>query len=198
MQDSPAEMLTKVFSNPDQNLQRSSQSVTASSSSSSVATSSSLPQTVHPPYSSFTFWPKPGRGNIAAQFQSSVFNKDNTLTLQLGPNPNVPQQTEFIKTQPSSDNTRDKAWKAEVEWKVWKFQRNIRGILNRMALGNDKNVFQELEKMVVESRLSQNFPGISEVFVVLELLVERVLDKGQFDDVAVKVLIMFRGMAACQ
>ena len=103
------------------------------------------------------------------------------------------QQPEFLKTQPLNENTRDKELKAELEWKIWKFQRNVKKVIDRMAAGDNGDYSHELNKLIADSRLSQEFQGTSEVSIILKLLLEKVLDKVKFDNVAVKVCTVLRG-----
>lgn len=138
--------------------------------------------------------------NIAAQFQTNTApylgdtnNSPRTQPLQ--------QQTfqpwkqpEFLKTQPLNENTRDKELKAELEWKIWKFQRNVKKLIGRMVVDDDVDYLPELGKLIADSRISQDFPGVSEVSITLKLLLERVIDNVKFQNVAVKVCTLLRGI----
>lgn len=159
--------------------------------------SSFLPQHLHqPPFSNFSFSPKQGRKHIAAQFQTNNTNLGDVPSIS---HP-LQQQTvqpwqlpEFIKTQPLNENTRDKTLKAELEWKIWKFQRNVKKVVDSMAAGDVGNYLYELKKLIADSKLSQEFQGISEVSIILKLLLEKVMDKVKFGNVAVRVCMIFRG-----
>ena len=103
------------------------------------------------------------------------------------------QQPEFLKQQPLHENTRDKTIKAELDWKIWKFQRNVKKVLDRMVEDSSKDYSHDFEKIIADSRLSQDFQGISEVSVILQLLLEQVMDGNKYGSVAVSVCTMFRG-----
>ena len=146
------------------------------------------------PFSNFSFSPKQGRKNIAAQFQSNAVN--------LGDVPPVAHQQhnvqpwkkpEFLKTQPLNENTKDKTLKAELEWKIWKLQRKVKKVIDRMAVDDAGDYSHELDQIIADSRLSQEFQGISEVSIVLKLLLDKVLEKSKFASVAVRVCTIFRG-----
>ena len=150
----------------------------------------------HPPFSNFAFSPKIGQSHIAAQFQTKQAKMENQSlnsqplqkqTLQF-------QQPEFLKQQPLHENTRDKTIKAELDWKIWKFQRNVKKVLDRMVEDSLKDYSHDFEKIIADSRLSQDFQGISEVSVILKLLLEQVMDGNKYGSVAVNVCTMFRGI----
>ena len=149
------------------------------------------------PFSNFSFSPKQGRSNIAAQFQTNAavnLGDIPPMSQPLQPQTFQPwQQPEFLKTQPLNENTRDKELKAELEWKIWKFQRNVKKVIDRMAAGDNGDYSHELNKLIADSRLSQEFQGTSEVSIILKLLLEKVLDKVKFDNVAVKVCTVLIG-----
>lgn len=150
-----------------------------------------------PPFSNFAFSPKPGRSHIAAQFQSNFVNKEDVpLNSQLPQKQTLQfQQPEFLKIQPLNENSRDKKLKAELDWKIWKFQRNVKKVLDKMtAESNTEDYSHDFSKIIAESRLSQEFQGISEVSVILKLLLEKVMDGNTFDSVAVKVCTIFEDM----
>lgn len=149
-----------------------------------------------PPFSNFSFSPKQGRKHIAAQFQTNNTNLGDVQPISHPPQQQTVQswqQLEFLKTQPLSENTRDKSLKAELEWKIWKFQRNVKKVIDSMAAGNVGDYSYELDKLIADSRLSQEFQGISEVSIILKLLLEKVMDKVKFSNVAVRVCMIFRG-----
>ena len=154
----------------------------------------------HPPFTNFTFSPKLGRSHIAAQFHTNVVNKADLptnaqrhqqQTMETSPQP------EFLKTQALSESTRDKTLKAELDWKIWKFKRNVKKFLDKMLASNGEEYSHELKKITAESRLSQEFPGISELSIILELLLEKVMDGNKFDNVAVRVCTILRGKFFC-
>lgn len=150
-----------------------------------------------PAFSNFAFSPKLGRSQIAAQFQTNLVNKGD-----VGANSQPQQQQsmqpfpqpEFLRLQPLNESTRDKTLKAELDWKIWKFQRNIKKVLDRMVADiNAEDYLSELDRIIAESRLSLDFPGISEVSIILKLLLEKVMDGNKFENVAVRVCTIFRG-----
>lgn len=159
--------------------------------------SSFLPQhRQQQPFSNFSFSPKQGRKHIAAQFQTNAINLGDVPPIARPPQQQTVQswqQPEFLKTQPLNENTRDKTLKAELEWKIWKFQRNVKKVIDRMAAGDAGDYSYELDKMIADSRLSQEFRGISEVSIILKLLLEKIMDKSKFHNVAVRVCTIFRG-----
>ena len=104
------------------------------------------------------------------------------------------QQPEFLKQQPLHENTRDKTIKAELDWKIWKFQRNVKKVLDKIVEDSSKDYSHDFEKIIADSRLSQDFQGISEVSVILKLLLEQVMDGNKYGSVAVSVCTMFRGI----
>ena len=150
-----------------------------------------------PPFSNFSFSPKQGRKNIAAQFQSNAVNLEDVPPIahpqQQQHNIQPWQKPEFLKTQPLNENTKDKSLKAELEWKIWKLQRNVKKVIDRMAVDDAGNYSHELDQMIADSRISQEFHGISEVSIILKLLMDKVLEKSKFDCVAVRVCTIFRG-----
>lgn len=149
-----------------------------------------------PPFSNFSFSPKQGRKNIAAQFQSNAVNLGDLPPIAHPPQQHTVQpwqKPELLKTQPLNENTKDKKLKAELEWKIWKFQRNVKKVIDRMAADDAGDYAHELDKMIADSRLSQEFQGISEVSIILKLLLDKVLEKSKFDNVAVRVCTIFRG-----
>lgn len=149
-----------------------------------------------PPFMNFTFSPKLGRSHIAAQFQTNAINKGELPTNSQPHQQQTVQtfpQPEFLKMQPLSETTRDKTLKAELDWKIWKFKRNVKKVLDKMSANNGEDYRHELEKITAESRLSQEFPGISALSIILELLLEKVMDGNKFDNVAVRVCTMLRG-----
>lgn len=151
----------------------------------------------HPPFSNFAFSPKIGRSHIAAQFQTKQTKKeDQSLNSQPLQKQTLPQQAEFLKQQPLHENTRDKTIKAELDWKIWKFQRNVKKVLERMEADSSKDYSHDFEKIIADSRLSQDFQGISEVSVILQLLLEQVMDGNKYGSVAVSVCTMFRGISS--
>lgn len=146
------------------------------------------------PFSNFSFSPKQGGKNIAAQFQSNAVNLgDVPPGAQQQHNVQAWQKPEFLKTQPLNENTKDKTLKAELEWKIWQFQRKVKKVIDRMAVDDAGNYSHELDQIIANSRLSQEFQGISEVSIVLKLLLDKVLEKSKFASVAVKVCTIFRG-----
>ena len=147
------------------------------------------------PFSNFSFSPKQGRKNIAAQFQSNAVNLGDVPPVAHPQQYNVQpcQKLEFLKTQPLNENTKDKSLKAELEWKIWKFQRNVKKVIDRMAVDDAGDYSHELDQIIADSRLSRDFQGISEVSIVLKLLLDKVLEKLKFDSVAVRVCTIFRG-----
>ena len=148
------------------------------------------------PFSNFSFSPKQGRKNIAAQFQSSAVNLGDVPPVahpQQLHNIQPLQKLEFLKTQPLNENTKDKALKAELEWKIWKLQRTVKKVIDRMAVDDSEDYSHELDQIIADSRLSQEFQGISEVSIVLKLLLDKVLEKSKFESVAVRVCTIFRG-----
>lgn len=149
-----------------------------------------------PPFSNFAFSPKLGRSHIAAQFQSNLVNKGDLSTISRPPQQQTVQsfqQPEFLKAQPLNENTRDKTLKAELDWKIWKFQRSVKKVLDNMVANNAENYSHEFDKIIAESRLSQEFQGISEVSIIIKLLLEKVMDGNKFGNVAVRVCTIFRG-----
>ena len=158
--------------------------------------SSFLKQNDQPPsFSNFSFSPKLSRGHLAAQFQSLGKNEGGTRNPQ--PQQQKPMQAflqpELLKVQPLNETTRDKTLKAELDWKIWRFQRNIKKLLDKIATNEISDFSQELDKLVANSRLSQEFPGISELSIILSLLLERVMDGDKFHSAAVKVCVVLRG-----
>lgn len=146
------------------------------------------------PFSNFSFSPKQGRKNIAAQFQSNAVNLgDVPPGVQQQHNVQAWQKPEFLKTQPLNENTKDKTLKAELEWKIWQLQRKVKKVIDRMVVDDAGNYSHELDQIIANSRLSQEFQGISEVSIVLKLLLDKVLEKSKFASVAVKVCTIFRG-----
>ena len=146
------------------------------------------------PFSNFSFSPKQGRKNIAAQFQSNAVNLGDVPSgAQQQRNVQAWQKPEFLKTQPLNENTKDKTLKAELEWKIWQLQRKVKKVIDRMAVDDAGNYSHELDQIIANSRLSQEFQGISEVSIVLKLLLDKVLEKSKFASVAVKVCTIFRG-----
>jgi len=148
------------------------------------------------PFSNFSFSPKQPRKNIAAQFQSNASNLGDIPPIantQQQHNIQPGQKPEFLKTQPLNENTRDKTLKAELEWKIWKFQRNVKKVIDCMAVDDTRDYSHKLDQMIADSRLSQEFQGISEVSIILKLLMDKVVEKSKFDSVAVKVCTIFRG-----
>ncbi|XP_032230619.2 uncharacterized protein LOC5506343 isoform X2 [Nematostella vectensis] len=101
---------------------------------------------------------------------------------------------EPLKVQPTNENSNDKAMKKELEWQKWKFQRNLKKILDRASLSNIEELSCELAQCVAESRLSQNFKGVSETVVMLEMIIERVLDGKSFSDIATKLCWLLSGL----
>ena len=149
-----------------------------------------------PPFTNFTFSPKLGRSHIAAQFQTNAVNKGELPTNSQTHQQQTVQtfaQPEFLKMQPLSETTRDKSLRAELDWKIWKFKRNVKKVLDKMSANSEEDYSRELEKITAESRLSQEFPGISELSIILELLLEKVMDGSKFDNVAVRVCTMLGG-----
>lgn len=147
------------------------------------------------PFSNFSFSPKQGRKNIAAQFQSNAVNLgDVPPDAQQQHNVQPWQKPEFLKTQPLNENTKDKTLKAELEWKIWKLQRKVKKVIDRMAIDDAGNYSHELDQIIADSRLSQEFQGISEVSIVLKLLLDKVLEKSKFSSVAVRVCTIFRDL----
>jgi len=145
------------------------------------------------PFSNFAFSPKLGRSHIAAQFHSNLGNKEDLSTISRPPQQQTSfQQPEFLKMQPLNENTRDKTLKAELDWKIWKFQRNVKRVLDKMVANNSEDYTHEFYKIIAESRLSQEFKGISEVSIIVKLLLEEVMDGSKFDNVAVRVCTMLR------
>ena len=69
----------------------------------------------------------------------------------------------------------------------------MKKVIDRMAAGDAGDYSYELDKMIADSRLSQEFQGISEVSIILKLLLEKIMDKSKFDNVAVRVCTIFRG-----
>lgn len=146
------------------------------------------------PFSNFAFSSKLGRSHIAAQFHSNLGNKEDLSTISRPPQQQTSfQQPEFLKMQPLNENTRDKTLKAELDWKIWKFQRNVKRVLDKMVANNSEDYMHEFYKIIAESRLSQEFKGISEVSIIVKLLLEKVMDGSKFDNVAVRVCTMLRG-----
>ena len=148
------------------------------------------------PFSNFSFSPKQGRKNIAAQFQSNAVNLGDVPPIahpQQQHNIQLWQKPEFLKTQPLNENTKDKALKAELEWKIWKLQRTVKKVIDRMAVDDSGDYSHELDQIIVDTRLSQEFQGISEASIVLKLLLDKVLEKSKFESVAVRVCTIFRG-----
>lgn len=143
---------------------------------------------------------KPGRtSNIAANF--SLASNDRTQNkgprMQWGPEnsyPMHPSQPQLLKAQPLSENTEDKTLKAELDWQIWKYQRNVKKMLDRVTLENVDSFETELEQLIADSRLSQNFQGMSEVLVLLQMVVERAVGNSSFGDVAIKLCIVLEGM----
>lgn len=84
--------------------------------------------------------------------------------------------------------------KAELDWQIWKYQRNVKKILDRVTLENVDSFETELEQLIADSRLSQNFQGMSEVLVLLQMVVERAVGHSSFGDVAIKLCIVLEGM----
>lgn len=78
-------------------------------------------------------------------------------------------------------------------WKIWKFQRNVKKLIDLMAVDDDVDYLHELVKLIADSRISQEFPGVSEVSITLKLLLERVIDNVKFQNVAVKVCTLLKG-----
>lgn len=154
-----------------------------------------LPQS---PFSNFSFSPKQGRSNIAAQFQtnnSTNVGDNSAITQPLQQQTFQPwHQSECLKTQPLNENTRDEELKAELKWKIWKFQRNVKKLIDHMAVGDNGDYLQELNKLIADTRISQEFPGVSEVSVTVKLLLEKVINNVKFENVAVKVCTLFRGI----
>ena len=147
----------------------------------------------HPPF--FAFSPKIGRSNIAVQFQTKRVIEDQSLNSQpLQKQTLQSQPPEFLKQQPLHENTRDKTIKAELDWKIWKFQRNVKKVLDRMIEDTTKDYSHDFEKIIADSRLSQDFQGISELSVILQFLLDKVIDGNKYGSVAVSICTMFRGI----
>ena len=152
----------------------------------------------HPPFSNFAFSPKIGRSHIAAQFQTKqAKTEDQSLNSQPLQKQTLQfQQPEFLKQQPLHENTRDKTIKAELDWKIWKFQRNVKKVLDKIVEDSSKDYSHDFEKIIADSRLSQDFQGISEVSVILKLLLEQVMDGNKYGSVAVSACTMLRGISS--
>lgn len=66
-------------------------------------------------------------------------------------------------------------------------------MLNSLAVDSAMRLSKDIEEMLVASQLSTKFPGVSEVNVILELLVSRVVDKKETVEVAVQVCRLLNG-----
>jgi hypothetical protein len=99
------------------------------------------------------------------------------------------QQFPISKTQPENE----KMMKKELSWHKWKFQRNIKRVLERITEENVDDLSCDLGTLISESKLSQNFEGVSEVMLLLEMIVDKVLDKKGFAHSAARICHVLSG-----
>lgn len=109
-------------------------------------------------------------------------------------NPQPREMKEPIaKPQPSTNNSQEKNLKTELSWQKWKFQRNIKRLFDKTDC-DAYDIGLEIATMINNSKLSQDFEGVSEVMMVVEMITERVLDKDDFGSMAAKICSSLTGM----
>ncbi|XP_031570400.1 uncharacterized protein LOC116304762 [Actinia tenebrosa] len=131
----------------------------------------------------FTIPVKSDKG-IISQLQASVLRQHRLTKNQ--------QQLPVSKTLNSQDN--EKTMKKELSWQKWKFQRNIKKVLEKMTKENIDDLGYDISTSIADSQLSKNFDGVSEVMLVLEMIVEKVLDKKGFENQGARICYILSGL----
>ena len=86
---------------------------------------------------------------------------------------------------------------SELNWQKWKLQRNFKKMLSSLAVCSATGLSKGIEDMIGASQLSTKFPGVSDVNVIVDLLVSRVLEQSEKVEVAVQVCRLLNGRS-CQ
>jgi hypothetical protein len=82
---------------------------------------------------------------------------------------------------------------SELNWHKLKLQRCFKKLINNLSVENVVGLSVDIRKICEASQLSTKFPGTSEVNVLVDLLVARVIDQKDSFEVAVQMCRLLNG-----
>ncbi|XP_028391511.1 uncharacterized protein LOC114516282 [Dendronephthya gigantea] len=83
---------------------------------------------------------------------------------------------------------------SELNWKKWKLQRSFKKLITSLSVENVVGLSEDVRKLCEASQLSTKFPGVSEVNVLVDLIVARVIDEKDSFQVAVQLCLLLNVM----
>ena len=82
---------------------------------------------------------------------------------------------------------------SELNWQKWKLERSIKKVLNNLSVENVIGLSVDISKACEASQLSKKFPGTSEVNVLADLLVARIIDQKDSFEIVVPLCCLLNG-----